>query len=64
MEWLTWAKLEVVPAARAFLWSLVRWWLMTGLILAPASLLRRLLPGEMGSHAGDCMACRPDIADI
>ena len=37
---------------------------MTGLILAAASLLRRLLPGEMGSHAGDCMACRPDIADI
>ena len=55
---LTWARLELVPAARAFLCSLVRWWETTGDILAPApaSLDLRELPGLMGSHG--------DIVDI
>ena len=53
---VTWARLELVPAARAFLWSLLRCCDTTGDILAPASLDLRELPGLMGSHG--------DIVDI
>ena len=64
---LTWAREDVVPATSAFLCSLVRWCDMTGLILAPASLDRRELPGLIGSH-GEARLGRPapapDTADI